>query len=212
MVQGYDGAYYSSDPDSGYSVDNLPPFVPAPFVAQYAAGVTQLHWNPNTEADLAGYRLYRGTTPGFTADAAHFLTARPDTGYADPAGMPFYYELTAVDVHGNESRVASVTPQGTLGVGGAAAGLALAPPSPNPAHTRALVSFSLPAAGPVSLALYDPAGRRVRTLADGPRAAGTYSLAVPLTRDDGTNLSPGLYFVRLEAGGARIVRRLAVVL
>ena len=42
-----------SAPDSGYSVDNLPPAVPAPFTGQYVAGTASLHWNRNLEADLA---------------------------------------------------------------------------------------------------------------------------------------------------------------
>src|SRR5436190_23790464 len=61
-----DGSYFwASAPDSGYSVDNLPPVQPAPFNGQYFAGATHLHWNPNSDADLAGYRLYKGSTSGF---------------------------------------------------------------------------------------------------------------------------------------------------
>jgi hypothetical protein len=63
--------HWFSQPDSGYSVDNVAPFAPAPFQGVYAAGGANLHWRPNTEADLAGYRLYRGPTASFPLDVAH---------------------------------------------------------------------------------------------------------------------------------------------
>jgi len=85
MVEARNGTSVAADhwfsaPDSGYSVDNLAPAAPAPFTDQYGAGSTALHWNPNHEADLAGYRLYRGSTPGFVPGPANFVADLPDTG------------------------------------------------------------------------------------------------------------------------------------
>ncbi|MFN8589783.1 MAG: hypothetical protein U0704_18500, partial [Candidatus Eisenbacteria bacterium] len=128
---------WSSAPDSGYSVDNLPPAAPAPLTGQYLAGTTQLHWNRNLEADLAGYRLYRGSSVAFVPSPASFVAQLPDTGAADAAGAPYVYKLTAVDVHGNESPVATLVPSGTLGVETAPRALAFAAPSPNPARGTA---------------------------------------------------------------------------
>src|SRR5262249_42955456 len=59
------GQYYDSAPDSGYSVDNLPPAPPTPFTAAFLNGVTNLHWGANTEPDLWYYALYRGSSPDF---------------------------------------------------------------------------------------------------------------------------------------------------
>jgi len=49
------------------------------------AGSATLHWQANTEPDLAGYRIYYGTSNNLTE------------------GQTYYFALTAVDTSGNES-------------------------------------------------------------------------------------------------------------
>jgi hypothetical protein len=207
------GDYWTSAPDSGYSTDNVPPIVPAPFAGTYSAGAAALHWNPNPEADLANYRLYRGTTPAFVANAGSLLATPADTGFVDHSGSPYYYKLSAVDIHGNESPAAALLPQGTLGVSGPATPreLALAAPSPNPARGTTRIAFELPRAAHVRVTVFDAGGRRVRTLADGPAEAGARSLVFDLRDDRGRPLGAGLYLVRLEAEGRSITRRFAAV-
>jgi len=78
--------YWFSNVKVGNSVDNLAPLAPSPFAGTYSSGATRLTWNPNREADLAGYRLYRGTTAGFTPGPGNLVAALPDTGYVDAAG------------------------------------------------------------------------------------------------------------------------------
>jgi hypothetical protein len=204
--------WWLSQPDSGYSVDNLAPIAPAPLTGQYAAGTTRLHWNPNPEADLAGYRLYRGASAGFTPSPATLVAAVSDTGFADPAGAPAVYKLTAVDVHGNESAIVTLLPQDVAAVaGGSPRALALARPSPNPAASGTLLAFALPRETAVSLAVYDAGGRLVRTLARGALPAGDRAIAWDLRDDAGRRASAGIYFVRLAAGSNVLVRRLAVL-
>jgi fibronectin type 3 domain-containing protein len=59
--------------------------------------VAEISWSPNTEADLAGYNVYRGTVK---------LNDKPiaNTVYRDLApGASPRYTVTAVDTHNNES-------------------------------------------------------------------------------------------------------------
>jgi hypothetical protein len=204
--------YWNARPDSGYSVDNVAPITPAPFTGAYAAGTARLHWHPNPETDLTGYRLYRGASASFAPSPATLLAALPDTGYADAAGAPYVYKLTAIDVHGNESAVATLLPNGTAAVGDVATprALALSPASPNPARGGTALRFALPAGSRVTLAIYDAAGRLVRTLADGDRPAGEHATTWDLRDGAGRGVGAGLYFARLEAGGRTLVRRIAV--
>lgn len=66
-------------------------------------------WDANTEADLAGYRIYRSTTSGqYTYGAANALASygKVTTGAADVTGAEgqrIYFVLTAFDTTGNES-------------------------------------------------------------------------------------------------------------
>lgn len=204
--------HWESLPAFGRSVDNLAPAAPAPFTGQYAAGTTQLHWNPNSEADLAGYRLYRGASAGFVPGPGNLVAALSDTGHTDAAGAPKYYKLTAVDSHGNESPVATLLPAGTTDVEGGAVTheLSLAAPWPNPAGRHATLRYALPRAGHARLAVFDAAGRLVRELASGPHEPGERAATWDLLDGDGNAVGAGLYFARLEAGGMTKVRRVAV--
>jgi hypothetical protein len=78
--------------------------------------------------------------------------------------------------------------------------------APNPARIQATIRFTVPAAGPVHLALFDLAGRQVATLVDDPSiSAGTHEVNLATA-----SLTPGLYFARLESGGLRATHKLMV--
>jgi hypothetical protein len=208
------GAYFwESAPDSGYSVDNLPPAIPAPFAGTYAAGSASLHWSPSTAPDFARFRLYRGTSAAFVPSAGNLVAAQPDTGFVDVAGSPFYYKLAAEDAHGNLSSFATLLPSGTADVGGAVLPrvVFLAPVSPNPAREGAMLRFGLPSAARAELALFDAAGRRVRSLASGDLAAGEHAIRWDGLGDAGTPVASGLLFLRLETGDRTLVQRMVVV-
>jgi hypothetical protein len=106
--------FFQSAADSGYSVDNLSPPSPAPFNAVYVAGSVRLHWTPSPAPDFGEFRLYRGLAPEFEPGPASLVTATRDTGYVDASNTPYCYKLAAVDLHGNLSRYALVTPNGPV--------------------------------------------------------------------------------------------------
>ncbi len=93
----------------------------------------------------------------------------------------------------------------------AAAELALAAPRPNPARSVARLGFTLPREGPAQLTVHDVQGRRVRTLAGGPRAAGEYAIGWDLRDDGGRRVPAGLYLVRLRDASGACARRVAVL-
>ena len=66
---------------------------------------------------------------------------------------------------------------------------------PNPFNPATEISYTLPQAGLVSLRVYDILGREVAVLMDGFSTSGTYR-----TTFDGSQLSSGIYFTRLQAG------------
>jgi hypothetical protein len=194
-------ASWASAPVSGYSVDNLAPAMPAPFTANYAGGATNLHWPRNSEADLAGYRLYRGSTSGFVPGPGSLLSTPPDTGFADAGAPGAWYKLSAVDIHGNESPFAVVGPGGTTDAGDIPVALELRGMSPNPAREGSILRFSLPRAGRVELAIHDVRGRLVRAYAFASLDAGVHELRWDARDDAGQRLRGGVYFTRLTWAG-----------
>ncbi|HEY6866081.1 MAG TPA: T9SS type A sorting domain-containing protein, partial [Candidatus Eisenbacteria bacterium] len=151
---------------------------------------------------------YRGTSASFVPGPSNLVAALSQTAYTDNAGAPYYYRLTAVDVHGNESPSTLLLPTGTLAVDGAApATLALAPPAPNPARGSTVLAFSLPHEATARLALFDVHGRRVRTLVDGMTPPGEHVASWDLRDDAGREVGAGLYLARFEAEGHVLTRR-----
>jgi hypothetical protein len=214
MVEARGGGniHWDSAPDSGYSVDNLAPATPAPFGAFYLAGSTYLHWGPNHEADLAGYRLYRGSSPGFAPSSGNRIATPPDTGFVDSMGGFYFYKLSAVDSHGNESPPALAFPFATTDAPGASGGaLSFAGATPNPMRGPGTLSWSLARAGHVRLAIYDLAGRRVRELVDADLPAGEHSARWDLRAESGAPVGSGLYFAVLEAGDRSLRARVGVL-
>jgi len=186
----------------------------------YAPGSSYLfHWLAGYYADLATLRVATGfESHGRAGDPLFVSAASDDYGLragspAIDAGLPLpgindYYAGAAPDIGAGESGLAAVA---DVPAAGAPAGFALAPPAPNPARGAALLRYTLAAAAPVSLALFDLAGRRVRALDEGVRDAGGHVARWDGRDDAGQPAPPGLYFVRLEAAGRRATVRLVVV-
>jgi len=85
--------------------DTFPPEAPKGLAAVASAGVINLIWDANTEADLAGYVILRGEAPGATLQP---LVKDPirETRFADrttQANVRYVYAIVAVDKAGNRS-------------------------------------------------------------------------------------------------------------
>ena len=97
-----------------------------------------------------------------------------------------------------------------VGVGDAPAAqrLSLALASAQAAGGPMRLSYTLPAAGEVTLRLYDLSGREVRTLVTGYASAGPHTSEWDGRDDRGMTLPSGTYFARLVSGGAAVSRTL----
>jgi len=82
---------------------------------------------------------------------------------------------------------------------------------PNPFRPTTIVSFALAQETPVELAVYDARGVRVRTLVKESRDAGMYKAEWDGRDERGQRLSSGMYFVRLQAGDLRSMRKVILL-
>lgn len=66
---------------------------------------------------------------------------------------------------------------------------------PNPFNPVTKISFDIPKTGLITLSIYDISGKEVKTLFNEVRAPGTYTVDF-----DGTEISSGMYFCKMESG------------
>ena len=196
--------WYASSPDSGYSVDNIAPGVPGGFAVAYHTGAgTALAWALCPDEDFQYFRVYRSEDEGFEPGPANLVHSLVETSWVDGTGTGWHhYKITALDHAGNESDPAS--PESITGVDESAvpARFALYRSVPNPLRSGTVIAYDVPAdGGEVTLTVYNVAGRRVRTLVDGPQTAGTKSAAWDGRDDRGVVVGSGVYYCRLEAPG-----------
>lgn len=185
----------------------------------YAPGFSTLfRWKGTNYANLSTLRSATGFEvngragdPLFVASAAgdyRLQAGSPaiDAGLLLP-GINDSYSGAGPDMGAEEysaSTGADVSPVTVL------AWLWLAPPAPNPARGTTLLRYTLPSAASVRLALFDLSGRRVCVLEEGTRSAGEHAARFDGSDTAGRAVAPGLYFVRLEAGGRSATTRLVI--
>ena len=201
------GLFYDSPQAQGYSLDNLPPAPPAPFVGNYSGGAAHLSWGQNEEPDLAQYRLYRGSSAGFVPGPGNLVTVTAGTTYDDVGPAGSFYKLSAADVNGNESAYTLLTPSGTTGVDDGPVAFALGRLANPVMGGRLTVSFALPSAERATLEMVDVSGRAVARQDVGALGVGRHAV----TLGDGTPLPAGMYFVRLTQGRQGAMARVTVL-
>jgi predicted lipoprotein with Yx(FWY)xxD motif len=210
--------WFVSDPDSGYSVDNIPPGAPTGLVAEqsYTPAGLALSWNVNAANDLSYYSVYRGTSGSFVPGPGNRVATPTEPGYFDSGwrwSSGYYYKVSAIDIHGNESLWAVLNPDAVTGgdTPKAPAATYLAQNYPNPFNPSTRITFGLKEPAAVSLRIYDAAGRLVRVLVEGTRPAGIYSELWDGMDNGRRAVASGLYFYRLDAGSFSQTRKMVLL-
>ncbi len=203
--------FYDSPPDSGYSVDNLAPGVPAAIVANYGSGSVTLDWDDSVAMDFQYHRIYRGTEPDFVPALANLVKETANSNWVDntPGSGTSYYKITALDFAGNES--APGAPEIASGVPGLGTGFVLKNAVPNPFNPQTTISYSLAKPGPVELAIFDLAGRKVRTLVDQTEIAGGHTVVWNGQDNRGKTVASGVYFYQLRSGQNVARKRIVMI-
>src|SRR5439155_24650236 len=174
-----------------------------------AGSVTQVHWQTPSGVTVESVALLHSLDGGSTWSL--IARGQPNTGT---------YDWTVPNVGTDQAKVAVVLVESAdktgdlvdgvlgvsdrfviaaaLGVGETRFGLALQGPVPNPSRNLS-VSFTLPGAGPATLAVYDLSGREVSWREVGSLGAGRHVVSVSAS---GTH-APGIYLVHLIQGERR---------
>jgi hypothetical protein len=210
--------WFASDPDSGYSVDNIPPELPAGLAAEQSFSPIGLavSWSVNAANDFSHFVVHRGMSAEFVPDPGNQVATPTVPRWFDGSWRwdgNYYYKVAAVDIHGNVSGHALLSPDAVTGVETpvAPATTYLDQNFPNPFNPTTRIVFGLAAPANVSLRIYDAAGRLVRMLVEGARPAGNYSELWDGRDANGRAVASGIYFYRLQAGAFTETRKMALL-
>ncbi len=77
---------------------------------------------------------------------------------------------------------------------------------PNPFNPTTMISYQVPNDGFVTLKIYDMLGREVRTLVNGYKSQGKYSVSF-----DASNISSGVYFYQLKSGNYTSIKKMVLL-
>jgi len=77
---------------------------------------------------------------------------------------------------------------------------------PNPFNPSTVISYQLPAMSNVELKIYDLLGNEVAALVNEQKEAGSYQIQF-----DGSKLSNGVYFYKLQAEGVELTKKLLLL-
>lgn len=184
-------------------------------------GSTALIGSPEYGPDAEGLAYLFRRRGGYWTETAHFVASNTNrqaqVGYAvalsgatSVVGAPFYgaqgagaaFVFDAVQLGLRRTAAPEAAPLARE----TPAAFGLAPNYPNPFNPITRLRYDLPAAGPVTLRVYNPIGQVVATLVDAVQEAGTYTVSF-----DARGLPSGPYVVRLQAGDRQASRLVALL-
>ncbi|MCU0612667.1 MAG: hypothetical protein MUE60_12880 [Candidatus Eisenbacteria bacterium] len=188
------------------------------FSAQTTRDGVLLSWTTASETQNAGFRIRRivdgreevitdGMIPGAGTTAVPHTYEHVDRDVA--AGTTYRYTLSDVSLSGIE-RFHSPVSVSVPTTWGAPTALHLEPARPCPSAGDVTLRYSVPVSGSISLTVFDVAGREVRRLLPESSNAGFHTLVWDLADNTGARVAPGLYVVRLAAGGRDVAARVVV--
>ncbi len=201
------------------SVNSTLPWDGAP--GGWRASFTQLDTTAAPYGDIVALHPAHAFIPTISALA---LTNTTDPFYdvAGDASILAHTPFDAVYVPSANQEHVLVTPEnamwvrneierGVTGVGpGVEPRLALTA-APNPTRDETRFAITLPTAGRADLTVFDVGGRAVARVIAGSLSAGRHDIVWDGRDASRTAARPGVYFARLDVGGARVTRRVVRV-
>ncbi len=196
--------YYESEMLQGYSVDNLAPAIPTGFVFEISSeNHLDFAWDEPVDEDFQYFRLYRSLEENFDLIVLDPFAELNATGFTDSLiddDVNYYYQLTAVDAHGNESEsseelsamIVSIDPHAIPEV------FALHQNYPNPFNPVTILNYDLPQQSWVQLVVYDLNGREIKTLVDEIQDPGYKTTFWNGIGNHGKTVGSGIYVYRLH--------------
>jgi len=178
------------------------------FTAASVNGSVQLNWSTATEVNNRGFEIERRSENGNFVAVAFVNgngTSSENQNYSftdtKVEDGKYFYRLKQVDFNGRFEYSDEVEVTVTSPVS-----FALEQNYPNPFNPSTMISYSIPEAGFIKLAVYNILGQEVAVLVNGVMEAGNYRTAF-----DASSLSTGTYFYKLDNGQQILVKKMMLI-
>lgn len=208
--------FASSQPDSGYSIDNLAPTAPTNLAGSVTVPDVLLSWDEPVDEDFNYFAVYRGTTPGFPTTTP--LATTTVNSYLDQNVAPnttYYYKITAFDFSGNESEHSNEINVTVTSIGDQSLNIptefVLEQNYPNPFNPNTQIRYGIPKEGEVTLVIYDMLGKHIRTLASGKSSIGYHTVVWDGKDQNGKAVGTGVYVYRLKGESVNITKKMLLL-
>jgi hypothetical protein len=190
------------------SWDQIVPVELTSFVASVNGKNINLNWTTATEINNSGFSIERKSSNSNWQTLA-FVNGRGTSSetqnysYLDKnlSAGKYSYRLKQVDFNGTfeysnsiEAEIISVDK------------FELSQNYPNPFNPSTSITFTLPQAGNVKLAVYNLLGQEVQILVNGFKSAGQHTINF-----DASNFNSGVYLYKIEAEGFNSVRKMTLL-
>ena len=174
--------------------------------------------NDNDPYDIIIYNLEIGTTESFQVLLIDTLLTENSLS-VDRAELPqqetFHWRISAIDTDSlntwasGDSTGWEFSPTTSLGPETSIPDeFILNQNYPNPFNPSTMITYGLPQASYVELAIYDISGHRITTLVDESQKAGWHSIQWDGTNEYGKIISTGTYLYRLQTEGKQYIRKM----
>jgi len=184
----------------------------------------QIIWVSQTETNLIGYRIYRGTNGSF-ADAIMLesLIAATNTSqmqtylftdYEAYGPNTYYYWLEHLEMDGSSvmhGPVVIILDEGSGQAPQPPIQKGIASVFPNPFNPDTSIRFGLSEKADYSLKIFNQKGQLVRNLASGNLNRGYYTLLWNGRDNNGSQCASGHYFVHFSSGNDSFIRKITMV-
>lgn len=180
------------------------------FSGNFSGGKVLLHWVTETEINNYGFEIER-SIPGENSRWKNigFVRGKGNSNtptiynFTDNFSSPgsYIYRLRQID---NDGKI-KYSGKARIIIPGAGK-LVLKQNYPNPFNPVTTIGFTVPVRGEVSIDIFDPLGRLVRSLPKSVKEAGTYEV-----KFNAAGLNSGIYFYRVKSGGRAEVMKMILI-